>query len=155
VPGHVNGQMSTAERAAELATLRAVGPGQRRVLTNARCLTEGVDVPAIDLVAFLDPKNSYVDIVQAIGRVLRLADGKTVGTILLAVYIGDGENAEDVIASTRFAGIRAVLEVLRDEDPDFAAALAAAGPPPGRRGATSPDSGPGGSPRGAGVRTSP
>ena len=93
-------------------------------------LTEGVDVPAIDLVAFLDPKNSYVDIVQAIGRALRKADGKKVGTILLAVYISDGENAENVIASTRFAGIRAVLEVLRDEDPDFAAALASAGPRP-------------------------
>jgi superfamily II DNA or RNA helicase len=144
--GHVNGRMTTTERSAELTALRNVGPGQRRVLTNAKCLTEGVDVPAIDGVAFIDPKSSYVDIIQAIGRALRRAPGKDVGTILLTAYVGNGEDADRVVASSRFTDIRAVLQVLLDEDPDFAGALAAA-----RLHHTGPLTDPADSPVGAGA----
>ena len=59
-------------------------------MTNARCLTEGVDLPAIDCVCFTDPKRSKVDIVQAAGRALRLAKGKKFGYILIPIFIPDG-----------------------------------------------------------------
>jgi predicted helicase len=64
------------------------------VLINARCLTEGVDVPAIDGVAFVDPRSSCVDSVQAVGRELRTAPGKTVGTVLLPVYLSADDDPE-------------------------------------------------------------
>ena len=64
---HVNGSMPTARRERELRDFRAAA---RAVVSNARCLTEGVDVPAVDMVAFLSPRRSRVDIVQATGRVV-------------------------------------------------------------------------------------
>jgi superfamily II DNA or RNA helicase len=124
--GHVNGGMSTADRAAELDALRNVAAGQRRVLTNARCLTEGIDVPAIDAVAFIDPKTSQVDIVQAIGRAIRRSPNKKVGTVLLPVYLGDGDDPEAVLASSAFATISEILTVLADQDEAFAATISAA-----------------------------
>ena len=74
---HVSGRMTTGERETRLNRLRAVGGGERGVLTNARCLSEGVDVPTLDGVAFIDPRRSQVDIVQAVGRAIRKADDKT------------------------------------------------------------------------------
>ncbi|MCZ2826034.1 MULTISPECIES: DEAD/DEAH box helicase [unclassified Modestobacter] len=124
--GHVNGGMSAGERTALLDSLRTLPSGHRRVLTNARCLTEGVDVPAIDGVAFIDPRSSYVDIVQAVGRVLRTAPGKTIGTILLPVYLSAAEDPETVLSSSAFEDVCTVLQALRDHDPAFGAALDAA-----------------------------
>ena len=65
---HVSGEMTSGEREARLNQLREIGAGERGVLTNARCLTEGVDVPTLDGVAFIDPRRSQVDIVQAVGQ---------------------------------------------------------------------------------------
>jgi predicted helicase len=124
--GHVNGGMSAGERAELLDSLRTLAPGHRRVLTNARCLTEGVDVPSIDGVAFIDPRSSYVDIVQAVGRALRTARGKAIGTILLPVYLSADEDAEAVLSSSAFDDVCTVLYALRDHDPALGAALDAA-----------------------------
>lgn len=121
--GHVNGEMSAGERADMLDMLRTLEPGHRRVLTNARCLTEGIDVPAIDGVAFIDPRSSYVDIVQAVGRALRKAPGKEVGTILLPVYLSADDDPETVLASSAFADVCTVLSALRDHDPALGEAL--------------------------------
>ena len=71
--------------------------GQRRALmTNARCLTEGVDVPAIDCVLFADPKQSVIDIVQASGRALRRYEGKEFGYILVPLVVSGGKTFKDL-----------------------------------------------------------
>src|SRR5437763_3227397 len=65
---HVSGEMTSGERDSRLNRLRAVDDAQRGVLSNARCLAEGVDVPTLDGVAFIEPRRSQVDVVQAVGR---------------------------------------------------------------------------------------
>ena len=67
------------------------------MLSNARCLSEGVDVPALDAVMFLSPRKSQVDIVQSVGRVMRLAPGKRYGYIILPVAIPSGMTPEKVL----------------------------------------------------------
>ena len=78
-----------------------------RILTNARCLTEGVDVPNLDAVLFLNPRNSMVDVIQAVGRVMRRAEGKKYGYIILPIAIPDGVStaqALNVTSATRWYG---------------------------------------------------
>jgi predicted helicase len=79
---HVSGDMATSDRSSQM---RLFGEG-KGLMTNARCLTEGVDLPAIDCVCFTDPKRSKVDIVQAAGRALRLSPGKKFGYILIPIF---------------------------------------------------------------------
>ena len=73
---HVSSKVSTGARKSEIEKFSL---SKRALITNAKCLTEGVDVPAIDAVLFADPKRSTIDIVQAVGRALRPADGKKMG----------------------------------------------------------------------------
>jgi len=90
---HVNGKIGTGKRAAELERFVDAEPS---LITNARCLTEGVDVPAIDAVLFADPKQSKIDIVQAAGRALRKFDGKKFGYIIVPVVLDESaENPSD------------------------------------------------------------
>ena len=86
---HVNGEMRTARREKEMQAFREA---ERAIMSNARCLTEGVDVPAVDVVAFLSPRKSKVDIVQAAGRAMRKADGKETGYVLLPLFLETQEN---------------------------------------------------------------
>ena len=65
------------------------------LLSNARCLSEGVDVPALDGVAFIDPRSSEIDIIQSVGRAIRLSENKTTGTIVIPVFVEQTEDAED------------------------------------------------------------
>ena len=83
---HVAGNMPTSQRANQMRSFAE----NKGLMTNARCLTEGVDLPAIDCVCFTDPKRSKVDIVQAAGRALRLAKGKKFGYILIPIFVPDG-----------------------------------------------------------------
>ena len=85
---HVRGDMPTSDRALEMLSFEE----EKGLMTNARCLTEGVDLPAIDCVCFTDPKRSKVDIVQAAGRALRLAQGKKLGYILIPIFIIYGKD---------------------------------------------------------------
>lgn len=112
---HVNGVMRSAERREVLDEFAAGAAG---VLTNAGCLTEGVDVPAIDMVAFLSPKRSKVSIIQAIGRALRRAPGKNYGYVLVPLFIEDaqGESVDQAIARSDFREICEVLQALKEED---------------------------------------
>ena len=91
---HVDGTMNAAVRAQEMAWLtEGSGTDEEpvcRILTNARCLSEGVDVPTLDAVLFLSPRNSQVDVIQAVGRVMRRAEGKDFGYIILPVAIPAG-----------------------------------------------------------------
>ena len=76
-----------------------------RILSNARCLSEGIDVPALDAVLFMTPRNSQVDIVQAVGRVMRKAKGKDYGYIILPVAIPPGTDPANALDNNeRFRG---------------------------------------------------
>jgi len=91
-----------------------------RILTNARCLSEGVDVPALDAVMFLSPRKSVVDIVQSVGRVMRKAPGKTYGYIILPVGIPAGMTPEQALKDNkRYAAVWEVLQALRAHDERF------------------------------------
>ena len=108
--------MTSGEREVRLNQLREIGPGERGVLTNARCLTEGVDVPTLDGVAFVDPRRSQVDIVQAVGRAMRKADDKTVGTIVIPVFVDEDTDPEEALDSSEFDRVWQVVKALRAHD---------------------------------------
>jgi len=113
---HVSGEMSSGHRDVLLSGFRHLDDGRRGVLANARCLAEGVDVPAIDGVAFIDPRRSEVDIVQAVGRAIRRSEDKTIATVVLPVFIDDSQDAETVLAGSAFKPVWAVLRALRAHD---------------------------------------
>ena len=75
-----------------------------------------VSMPSLDGVAFIDPKGSQVDIIQAVGRAIRLSQEKTVGTIFLPVFIQDGDDAESSIQSSNFKPVWYVLNALKSHD---------------------------------------
>lgn len=112
---HVSGAMPTAHREKLMQEFRRIDRG---VMSNARCLTEGVDVPAVDMVAFLSPKKSKVDIVQAIGRAMRRSGSKEVGYVLVPLYLEqrEGETLEEAVARTNFEEVWDILQSLKEQD---------------------------------------
>ena len=92
---------------------------ERGLLANARCLAEGVDVPTLDGVAFIDPRRSEVDIVQAVGRAIRLAPDKTVGTIVIPVFIDTDEDPETALDGSAFKPVWDVIKALRSHDDEL------------------------------------
>jgi superfamily II DNA or RNA helicase len=122
---HVSSETPAGQRAEALSWL-AGGAGETRIIASARCLGEGIDVPAADGIVFADPRSSVRDIIQATGRVLRTAPGKTIGTIIIPVTLpADGDDDSAMYAS-RFAVVWAVLRALRAHDEELAADLDAA-----------------------------
>ena len=117
---HVNGKQNSAARSDAIQAFAAAPHG---VITNARCLTEGVDIPAVDMVAFIDPRQSRVDIVQAIGRAMRKPRGattKTVGYVLVPLFAGvDGDGLEEAIKTEKFDAIADVLNALQEHDEEL------------------------------------
>ena len=117
---HVDGTQHSLDRQKKLTWLREANvPGAEvcRVLTNARCLSEGVDVPALDAVLFLEPRKSQVDVVQAVGRVMRVAPGKQLGYIILPVVISPGQDPEQALNDNKtFQVVWSVLRALRSHD---------------------------------------
>lgn len=96
-------------------------PNNCRVLSNARCLSEGVDVPALDGIVFADPRQSVVDVVQSVGRVMRKFPKKKYGYVILPVAIPAGISPHDVFAKNGpFKVVWQVLNGLRSHDEDFA-----------------------------------
>ena len=122
---HVDGGMNAMVRAEELAWLKAPVPeNECRILSNARCLSEGVDVPALDAVLFLSPRNSLVDVVQSVGRVMRKAKGKDYGYIILPVAISATESPDQALRDNkRFKVVWDVLNALRAHDDRFKAMI--------------------------------
>jgi superfamily II DNA or RNA helicase len=112
----VSGAMPANKRKVKLDRLKALTADERGVLSNARCLSEGVDVPSLDGVAFIDPRSSQVDIIQAVGRAIRLSQDKRAGTIVLPVFIAVGQNAADRIEASHFKPIWDVLNALKAHD---------------------------------------
>lgn len=122
---HVDGTFNTLERNRLLDWLKQdPGQNQARILSNARCLSEGVDVPSLDAVLFLHPRNSVVDVVQSVGRVMRLAPGKNYGYIILPVAVPAGTSPEKALADNRrFKTVWQVLQALRAHDDRFNATV--------------------------------
>jgi hypothetical protein len=120
---YVSGDMNSGERNTKINRLRHLGADERGILSNARCLSEGVDVPSLDGVAFIDPRKSQVDIVQAVGRAIRKSAGKTHGTIVIPVFIDAEENEQEALESSRFKPIWDVVNALRSHDDDLAQEL--------------------------------
>ncbi len=113
---YASGEMSAGVRSALLDHLRYLDSDERGLLANARCLGEGIDVPALDGVAFIDPRRSEVDIVQAVGRAIRLAEDKTVGTIVIPVFIEAGDDPEAALDDSAFKPVWDVIKALRAHD---------------------------------------
>jgi len=113
---HVSGKMPTSERSNKLRALGALKDEDRYLLANARCLSEGVDVPALDGVAFVDPKRSEIDIIQAVGRAIRLSDDKETGTIVIPVFLSDSDDPDEVISASEFDQVWKVVNALRSHD---------------------------------------
>ena len=90
--------MNAKSRNLEIEKLRNVKDDEAGILANARCLSEGVDVPTLDGIAFFDPRSSQVDIIQAIGRAIRKSEKKSDRFIIIPVYLGEETNLEDEIS---------------------------------------------------------
>ncbi|PDX35696.1 DEAD/DEAH box helicase [Helicobacter pylori] len=115
---HVDGTMNCKERLEKLEELNEFQPNTCKVLSNARCLSEGVDVPALDSVIFFDGKSAMVDIIQAVGRVMRKAKNKKRGYIILPIALEESEikNLDEAVKNTNFQNIWKVLKALRSHD---------------------------------------
>ena len=114
---HVDGKKNALERKRLIEWLKGDSDGVCRILSNARCLSEGIDVPALDAVLFMTPRNSHVDIVQAVGRVMRKSPGKKYGYIVLPVAIPpDVDPVTALNDNKRFAAVWGVLRALRSHD---------------------------------------
>jgi len=123
---HVDGGMNILERNEHLDWLKADTSNQNvcRILTNARCLSEGVDVPALDAVVFLNSRDSQVDVVQSVGRVMRKAPGKDYGYIVLPIAVPAGQSPEQALNdNTKFKVVWDVLRALRAHDERFEAKI--------------------------------
>lgn len=118
---HVDGTMNASEKEAKLAWLKEDADGKTcRILSNVRCLSEGVDVPALDAVLFLTPRNSQVDVVQSVGRVMRKAPGKKLGYVVLPIVIPAGIPAEEALSNNQtYKVVWQVLQALRSHDDRF------------------------------------
>ena len=121
---HVDGQHHALDRKGRIEWLKGEEDNTCRILSNARCLSEGIDVPALDAVLFMNPRSSHVDIVQAVGRVMRKDEGKENGYIVLPVAIPHGmDPAEALNDNKRFAVVWSVLRALRSHDDRFNAEI--------------------------------
>jgi len=110
---HISSKKSTGDRASLIKEFR---DAPRALITNARCLQEGVDIPAVDAVVFADPKQSVVDIVQAAGRAMRRFDGKEFGLIVLPLPVPDKVDPEVFFEGTEFRQVARVITALSTQD---------------------------------------
>ncbi|GAA8080823.1 DEAD/DEAH box helicase [Helicobacter pylori] len=118
---HIDGTMNCKVRLEKLEELNEFKPNTCKVLSNARCLSEGVDVPALDSIVFFDGKSAMVDIIQAVGRVMRKAKHKKRGYIILPIALEESEiqNLDEAVNNTNFKNIWKVIKALRSHDPSL------------------------------------
>ncbi len=118
---HIDGTMNCKDRLEKLENLNQFQPNTCKVLSNARCLSEGVDVPALDSIVFFDGKSAMVDIIQAVGRVMRKAKCKKRGYIILPIALEESEikNLDEAVNNTNFKNIWKVIKALRSHDPSL------------------------------------
>ncbi|MEI7527067.1 MAG: DEAD/DEAH box helicase family protein, partial [Mariniphaga sp.] len=122
---HIDGTMSAPQRDELLGWLKAdLGENESRILTNVRCLSEGVDVPSLDAVMFLSARNSQVDVVQSVGRVMRKSPGKKYGYIIIPVVVPSTIEANKALDDNeRYKVVWTVLNALRAHDDRFNATV--------------------------------
>ena len=122
---HIDGTMSAPERDDLLGWLKSdMDENECRVLTNVRCLSEGVDVPSLDAVMFLSARNSQVDVVQSVGRVMRKSPGKKYGYIIIPVVVPSDVEADKALDDNeRYKVVWTVLNALRAHDDRFNATV--------------------------------
>lgn len=118
---HVDGTFNALAKKQHIDWLKEDIPdGTCRILSNARCLSEGIDVPALDAVMFLNPRNSIVDIIQSVGRVMRKSEDKKFGYIILPIGIPAGVEPEEALADNqKYKIVWDVLQALRAHDDHF------------------------------------
>ncbi|GHP86264.1 hypothetical protein VN1202_07460 [Helicobacter pylori] len=118
---HIDGTMNCKVRLEKLEELNEYQHNTCKVLSNARCLSEGVDVPALDSIVFFDGKSAMVDIIQAVGRVMRKAKHKKRGYIILPIALEESEiqNLDEAVNNTNFKNIWKVIKALRSHDPSL------------------------------------
>ncbi|CAG7857842.1 hypothetical protein MCAMS1_02815 [biofilm metagenome] len=122
---HVDGTYNATARNALLGWLKEETEGHTcRILSNARCLSEGVDVPALDAILFLHPRKSQIDVVQSVGRVMRRAEGKKMGYVILPIGVPAGVTPEQALSSNeRYRVVWQILNALRAHDDRFEATI--------------------------------
>jgi len=114
---HVDGTMGAQERGKFLDWLKEDTNNSCRILSNAKCLSEGVDVPALDAIMFMHPRKSQIDIVQSVGRVMRRAEGKKMGYIILPIGVPAGMSPEEALNDNeRYRVVWQILNALRSHD---------------------------------------
>lgn len=118
---HVDGTFNAEQRNEKLGWLKDdTEENICRVLTNARCLSEGVDVPALDAIMFLHPRKSQIDIVQSVGRVMRRAEGKDLGYVILPITVAPGVSPERALNDNKkYEVVWQILNALRAHDERF------------------------------------
>lgn len=119
---HVDGKLNALQKEEQIDWLAddSVEDNHARVLSNVRFLTEGIDVPNLDAIIFFSPKKSQVDIVQAVGRIMRLAEGKEYGYIILPIVVADGVDPRDALDNDKqYKQVWQVLNALRSTDERF------------------------------------
>ena len=123
---YVSGQMNAGDRKEKIDKLKGLDGYARGILTNSRCLAEGVDVPSLDGVAFIDPRGSQIEIIQAVGRAIRKVRGAKIqrkGTIVIPVFVEEGDDFEQALELSDFKPVWDVLKALRAHDEILAATL--------------------------------
>ena len=119
---HVDGGLNALQKEEQIDWLAddSVEDNHARVLSNVRFLTEGIDVPNLDAIIFFSPKKSQVDIVQAVGRIMRRAEGKEYGYIILPIVVADGVDPRDALDNDKqYKQVWQVLNALRSTDERF------------------------------------
>ncbi|WP_270983288.1 type ISP restriction/modification enzyme [Campylobacter helveticus] len=116
---HIDGSMNSKVRLDKLSNLDSPKDSTCNVLSNAKCLSEGIDVPALDTVVFFDGRSAMVDIIQAVGRVMRKAPDKDIGYIILPIALSEEElsNLDTAVNNTNFKSIWKIIQALRSHDP--------------------------------------
>ena len=121
---HVDGAMNAQRRTLALEWLKGdEANGFCHVVSNARCLTEGVDVPALDAILFLYPRRSAIDVVQAVGRVMRKAEGKRFGYVILPIAREPGRTPEETLNDSKYRYVWQVLNAIKSHDDRFEAEI--------------------------------
>lgn len=115
---HISSEMSGDRRR---AVMKRFAESPKALLSNARCLTEGIDVPSVDMVAFMDPKESEIDIVQAVGRAMRTNDEKMTGYIFVPLFLDQrsGEPLEEALKRSRYETVWDVLRAIYSFDEEL------------------------------------
>ena len=121
---HVDGTQNALYRAERLAWLRRdPEAGVCKILSNARCLTEGIDVPALDAILFLNPRKSEIDVVQAVGRVMRKSPGKQYGYIILPIAQAPGATPQESVNESSYKAVWQVINAISAHDDRFEAKI--------------------------------